>query len=208
MKKFLYFMLFIVTLCGCSLKDKSNSIKGQINVLPAFEQLSELKLSQLGKKVRYIPLETTDECLIANDYNISLLEDKILVNTNGKYILFDKQTGKFLRTIGQRGQGQYDYTNPGSPIFIQKENGNLHLIQNPNKLLVYNQEGEYLATQRLPIDIGNNHYVHLMEEGGIMYESIAIGNDNDNHRLVFFNKQIVEYTLNFYIIPNVFERKS
>ena len=48
-----------------------------------FEHLTELKVSQLGKNIRYVPLETTDSSLIGNSYNIKLLKDKILVATEG-----------------------------------------------------------------------------------------------------------------------------
>ena len=42
----------------------TEKMQGQIDVLPAFENLIELKVSQLGKNIRYVPLETTDSSLI------------------------------------------------------------------------------------------------------------------------------------------------
>ena len=45
-------------LMACS--SGTENMQGQIDVLPAFENLTELKVSQLGKNIRYVPLETTD----------------------------------------------------------------------------------------------------------------------------------------------------
>ena len=57
----------------------TEKMQGQIDVLPAFGNLTELKLSQLGKNIRYVPLETTDSSLIGGSCKVRLLEDKIMV---------------------------------------------------------------------------------------------------------------------------------
>lgn len=188
MKKHLICLPLIAALCGCSPSQKGGPSEGQIDVLPALEQLTELKVSQLGKKVRYVPLETTEESLVDDSYNISLLEDKILVTTNGQYLLFDKQTGKYLCTVGQRGKGPRDYTLSDAPHYMKQEDGPLHLIQSPDKLLVYSQEGEYLDVKRIPLKFGNQHDICLTDEGGIIYDGMAFGANKDN-RLLFFNTQ-------------------
>lgn len=188
MKKHLIYTLFICTLCSCSSERKADNLQGQINLLPALEQPVELKVSQLGKQIRYVPLETNDSSLIGNTYNIRLLEDKILINTNSRYLLFDKQTGKYLCSIGQKGQGPKDYSHSNAPCFVHPQNGNLHLIQVPNKLVVYNQEGQFLHSLKLPTSLLNNQYIHLTEEGGILYDgNILMKQDCD--QLYFFNNQ-------------------
>ena len=53
--------------------------EGSIDVLPAFENLTELKVSNLGKNIRYVPLETTDSSLIGSGYRVNLLGDRIMV---------------------------------------------------------------------------------------------------------------------------------
>ena len=50
-----------------------------IDIAGGMEKLTELKVSDLGKTIRYIPLETTDSCLIGDFPNIKLLDDKIMV---------------------------------------------------------------------------------------------------------------------------------
>ena len=83
-------------LMACS--SGTEKMQGQIDVLPAFENLTELKVSQLGKNIRYVPLETTDSSLIGGSCKVCLLEDKIMVTYGGRgeshCFLFDRETGK------------------------------------------------------------------------------------------------------------------
>lgn len=45
------------------------------------ENLQELKVSQLGNKIRFIPLETNDSVLVANRWNL-LVTDKYAIISN------------------------------------------------------------------------------------------------------------------------------
>ena len=42
-------------LIACSPVTQKEKADGQIDVLPAFENLTELKVSHLGKNIRYVP---------------------------------------------------------------------------------------------------------------------------------------------------------
>ena len=95
-------MLLTMMWSACS-SGQGEKALGVIHVSSAFENLTELKVSQLGKTVRYVPLETTDESLIGATAALHLLKDKILVVTEGKCMSFDKTTGKYLGNIGHTG---------------------------------------------------------------------------------------------------------
>lgn len=70
----------LLLLSSCTPTKTTNNLNA-IDIAGSFEHLTELKVSQLGKNIRYVPLETTDSSLIGNSYNIKLLKDKILVAT-------------------------------------------------------------------------------------------------------------------------------
>ena len=99
-------------LIACSPVTQKEKADGQIDVLPAFENLTELKVSHLGKNIRYVPLETTDSSVYFGNKGV-LLEDKILVSMDARSerhcFLFDRQSGKFIREIAQFGEGPKDY---------------------------------------------------------------------------------------------------
>ena len=95
--------------------------------------------------IRYIPLETTDECLLGN-------ADKILIQNNRIYVadfnkamslfVFD-MNGKYLFKINKRGQGPGEYTSFRD--FDIHNNKELYMFDNfGQKLLIFDLEGKYL----------------------------------------------------------------
>ena len=109
MKKTILSASLLLLLSSCT-PTKTTNYLNAIDIAGSFEHLTELKVSQLGKNIRYVPLETTDSSLIGNSYNIKLLKDKILVATEGSCLAFDKQTGKYLGTIGHKGGDPEGYS--------------------------------------------------------------------------------------------------
>ena len=143
MKRLISVSTLLVSLLTACSPSAQKGKEGQINVLPAFENQTELKVSHLGKTIRYIPLETTDSSLI-HHMQVGLLEDKIIVasesRTETHCFLFDRQSGKFIRVVSQRGNGPRDYSSP-FPI-IYPETKSLYFKRLPGTLLEFSQEGE------------------------------------------------------------------
>ena len=138
-------------LAACSTTPQSGKQEGQIDIVPAFENQTELKVSHLGKDIRYVPLETNDSSLIGNSWSIRLLEDKILVSTKEGNLLFDRQKGKFLREVSSVGQGPQEYL-PGNYVpFIHPQTGDIYFNRTPEKMIRFNQDGKYLGDLTLPI---------------------------------------------------------
>ena len=102
MKKQIMLGGLLLLLGSCAPQNKANA-PNAIDIAASLEHLTELKISQLGKQIRYIPLETTDSSLIGNSYSIKLSKGRIFVSTNGQCLSFDKQTGKYLGSIGHKG---------------------------------------------------------------------------------------------------------
>ncbi|WP_455674878.1 DUF4934 domain-containing protein [Phocaeicola sp.] len=147
--------LFLVILAACSPKNTTNDLNA-IDIAGSFANPTELKVSQLGKNIRYVPLETTDSSLIGNSHNIRLLDDKIAVSTNGRCLLFDKQTGKFIRSIGHKGEDPKGYSN--SNCYVNPQTGVLYFIRYPNKLVKYDQEDNFLGEVILPQSLSRSFY--------------------------------------------------
>ncbi len=145
-------LLLLASFASCS-SPKSETAANGIDVEGSFENLTELKVSQLGKSIRFIPLETTDESLIGNNYTVRIYKNDLYVSTNGQCLLFDKQTGKFIREIGSSGQGPKEYDH--SLCYIHPTTGELYFKKQPDKLVKYNREGEYLGDGKLPMGMTN-----------------------------------------------------
>ena len=101
MKKQIMLGGLLLLLGSCTPQNKAND-PNAIDIAVSLEHLTELKTSQLGKQIRYIPLETTDSSLIGNSYSIKLSKDHIFVSTNGRCLSFNKQTGNILAASGTK----------------------------------------------------------------------------------------------------------
>lgn len=104
-----------------------------IDIAGGMEKLTELKVSDLGKTIRYIPLETTDSCLIGDFPNIKLLDDKIMVYNGKQCLLFDKETGKFICSVGHRGDDPEAYSSTCG--YLNPKNQLLYFNRDPNQLV-------------------------------------------------------------------------
>ena len=72
MKKQIMLGGLLLLLGSCTPQNKAND-PNAIDIAVSLEHLTELKTSQLGKQIRYIPLETTDSSLIGNSYSFSIM---------------------------------------------------------------------------------------------------------------------------------------
>lgn len=110
---------FVVTCCNHERKILSDLI--YLNCGNA-ENREAPKLSLLLKDIRYVALETKDTCLLNRPTNITLT-DKYIVMDGGhetECFVFDKQNGKYVRTIGIReAPGPTGYYMCTYPIYVQ-----------------------------------------------------------------------------------------
>ena len=149
-------MLLTMMWSACS-SGQGEKAQGVIDVSSAFNNLTELKVSQLGKNVRYVPLETTDESLIGATAALHLLTDKILVVTEGKCMSFDKTTGKYLGNIGHAGDDPQGYTY--ATCYVNPKDETLHFFRTQGrKYIQYNKEGKYMGEMPKPASLTNSIY--------------------------------------------------
>lgn len=83
----------------------------KLEVIPlgaAFDNQTELKTSDCFKKIRYVALETTDSCLVDKGASVTILNDWLVVVSGRNCQLFDKETGRFVRTVGHVGEDPED----------------------------------------------------------------------------------------------------
>ena len=90
-------------LCLCCVLSVSAQKPVVINLAKAIsESPKEIMLNELASDIRYVPLETTDDCLMNNEFYIMQYTGEDII-TSGIFH-FDKN-GKFLNKIGSKGQG-------------------------------------------------------------------------------------------------------
>lgn len=141
-----------VCFVSCGEPAKKNESHNVIAVEAAYSNPTELKATDCFRKVRYVPLETTDSCLIGSAPSVKILGDRIVVTTarQQQCFLFDKETGRFISTAGHPGDDPQAYSTPAG--WLNEEAGRIYFPSATNKqrYVVYNKEGEYVGNLTIP----------------------------------------------------------
>ena len=144
-------MSLLLSACG----GEKNVPQGEVPVIDvetAIQNPQELLLTDLGEKITYIPLETTDESLVklSSGSKMIVTDQYIFIGEDLSPILcFDRGTGKFLRNIGSIGQGPGEYRNPAE-MEVDAEAKRIYIRAAPSHYLCYDFEGKFLHTLTLP----------------------------------------------------------
>jgi len=115
----------------------------------AYKKQEPINSNEFIGSVKYIPLETSPNCLIGASPNIKATEKYFIITDNQNHCyLFDRFTGKFIREIGHYGKDPGGYrSNRGlfnemtSTIFFTGWKGDL---------LKYSLEGKYFGSILIP----------------------------------------------------------
>jgi hypothetical protein len=107
----------------------------------------EIMLGEIASDIRYIPLETTDDCLIANAYDVRYSGNDILVGSEGYFFHFDGD-GKFLNRIGSKGNGPGEY-NFGMFYFLDPVRRYIYIYE-LNYMLCYTYDNRFVRKLQAP----------------------------------------------------------
>lgn len=149
-------MVLLLASCSKTTSSQKSGEMIEIDIVSGMAELTDLKVSDLGKTIRYVPLETTDSCLVGDKPRVRLLRDKIMVITKKQCLLFDKQTGKFLCSVGHIGEDPEGYSE--TMCWINDESDLIYFFRRPDKLMKYNQQGEMVGTVSVPQTSGVPDY--------------------------------------------------
>ena len=152
-------------LCLCCVLSVSAQKPVVINLAKAIsESPKEIMLNELASDIRYLPLETTDDCLMNNEFYIMQYTGEDII-TSGIFH-FDKN-GKFLNKIGSKGQGPEEYLQ-GLFAFGDWKNKLLY-VQNWTTLTCYGFDGTFVRS--VPTPQLNMGAAGLFDENHILYSN-------------------------------------
>lgn len=183
--KYLFTCVFISFLFSCTNQEKNSTSPDVIDIEKGLESISKFKVSDFGKNIRYIPLETTDDCLIGNNPIVKVLKNHIIIEANKRCFLFDKKDGHFISIIGHTGQDPEAYNSVFS--WADEKEEFLYFIRQPDKLIKYNMEGKFSGVIEFPSPPGLASYYLLTDTDIIGYYTGI--SDSGNPALAFFNKE-------------------
>ena len=153
-----------------------------IDVEHGIQNPTRLKISDFGKTIRYIPLETTDDGLVGNRPVVKVLKNYIVTESQGSCLLFDKKDGSFIAKIGRIGQGPNEYSDIFS--WTDEKEEYLYFNRRSNQLVKYDMKGVYHGKIEFPTLPGSLASYYLITDS----EIIGYFNGMGHYTLGFFDK--------------------
>ena len=204
MKKINIIYILFLIIASCTSTPKSDSEFLIVNIEEGLNNFQISNLSDYGSSIRYVRLETQDDCLITNNIKSVFLEDnKIFVHDSEPYLkVFDAETGKYLYNIGAKGQG------PGELPYMYSVD-----INADNKIILlcwgesihrFDFEGNFLGKIKTP-SIDNNEWIRapIVALDDYNYAGIVVhyGEEQKSLAILFNNKQEIIGSLKCYENP-------
>jgi hypothetical protein len=138
---------------SCSTRQREINPSTLIDVSDALEKKQVTHLSMFIDSVVYVPLELSNRSLITTSPRIELTKDFIIVRNWGRkpplLLVFDRETGKFLRDIGTMGRGPNEYSSIPKDFFNQMQE-TIYAIGNNNSVLIYDLFGDVKDVFKIP----------------------------------------------------------
>lgn len=140
-----YLFLFIFCCLMGFAQEKPTEIKIDLEKM----EMSDAGLNEFVDSIEYIPLETTDDCVIGDRVMFDTDETHIIVRDQycKTVYLFDRK-GRFIRTIGRLGQGPEEYISI-SGLHLDSDKV---IVTSQNKALFFDKQGKFLKAIALPVD--------------------------------------------------------
>jgi len=119
MREIIIVILTLLYVSCQNVKDKTDFPR--IDITRGIQKDENIFLSSISDKISYIPLETTSESLISSIKEIVFSDNYILVLDNLDKMLLFNHEGRFMRQIGKKGHGPFEYIYTSNAVF--SENG-------------------------------------------------------------------------------------
>lgn len=202
-KFFVLIILLWVFLSSCS--QTSTPDNYVIDVVNAFNNQKPIHASDCFTKVRYVPLETTDECVIGRGVNVQIVDDMIMVTTTqNQCFLFDKETGRYLTTVGHYGEDPEGYKTSSGQINRLTET--ICMNSWNDSWVTYDYEGNFKGKINLPKGVSlqssfvpldpKTWVVHSMDFFSDGIESIRYIENDSIRKTIVLHEQDGNYNVN------------
>jgi hypothetical protein len=118
----------------------------------AYSRQEEVPLSKFLRSIEYVILETNPQSIVGRNAHFEVTKEYIIVRDYSKplqILLFDRKTGKFIKSIGKSGQGPGEYSRFS---FIPYDPGKnvIYAVNSLRQLVVYNISGNDVDIIRTP----------------------------------------------------------
>lgn len=174
----------VSTLIACGGKGKSEQTANEVKEITFSEAPNDYLLAKKFKKIRMVQLEATDDCFITEIKKTISAQKKLFVLTkDDELFCFDEETGKYIRRIGNIGEGPGEYLNAASIFYDNKEN-TISVVDNAkNAIVVYSVDGNFVKNIKVKTSLSWADYAEKSKDGTLMFSTQLTGGYPANENL-------------------------
>lgn len=143
----LNFKLFIVALLFLLFEGCTSSEKSDIPVVNIPKNVEDLYLDEFGKSIEYVHLETKPGSFISNILDIKKFGSYLLIRDKSGKVLIFTDDGKFVKKLGEIGEGPGEYVNAYS--LAVNENLGIIYLGSARKIQMYSKNFEFINEIKL-----------------------------------------------------------
>lgn len=201
---FSFLAIFLVLLTSYSCGDEKELETGltTINLVNAYNNAAPVNMSDFASDIEYIRLETSEEVFYRFIYLKTTLGDSaILMKSNDRISLFDRETGAYIRDIGHKGDDPEGFSNAMSSLGINSSNKtvyakgkrfDLYEYSLDKGLLVNTISGPKMDELKSSFSVGSIMDATFITSQGILQDKFAVGyfmniKGNEPLRLVVYD---------------------
>jgi len=163
-----------------------------IDIKKNIDNIKPMNVSDIGKDMLFIPLETTGDAMIRDIKKVCIHNSYIFICADSRILQFDR-SGRFIRQVGTNGRGPEEYTFI-SGFCVDAYNDKLIIIAAPNRIMLFDFEGvfknsfnlAFRPAQVLPLS-GNRLIFYFYNSPGSGFPSWAITDSKGNVIKTFKN---------------------
>ncbi len=134
---------------ACNQTKETNHADGleAIPIEKAYLSPTTLKASDYFRKIRYVPLETSDQALIGNNPTVWVCKDRLIVSSSQKQCFaFDKTTGRFVASIGHIGNDPEGSMSLSG--WLNAAAGYIYFLAGNGRSVMYDINGNFAGVQK------------------------------------------------------------
>ena len=144
-------LIIVLFIAGCSSPSSDDSIV-TIDIEKAFNNLSNMFLSDLTDEIEYIPLENVPEALTSEFLRV-FANDRYIVAISFRHNhLFDRRTGKFIREISSYGRGPNDYMATNIMVPFDEKEETIRCLDFIRNELIFDFNGKIIRILTYPTE--------------------------------------------------------
>lgn len=209
--KFILLVLISYFVSSCDQHNLENKETLEIvDIENAFEKRAPININDISRDCNYIVLETTNESLIGSNYTVYSDEKYLVAIDRKRILLFDRGSGKFIRTIGNSGSGPNEYSNTYVKMPYNEEK-RVFYADRSRERYEYDINGKLLNTRKGPELVYD--FVNIDEYTYAAFIDNYLG--DEKNKMIIFNEtdSIIKIFPNYQSFPfngsiNVFVTNS